>query len=228
MKAVFSPQSGLPPGFEYNADPRFMQMAIAEAEPCTDRGDHPVGAVVTRNYWDGESTETLEFPISYGNNQVHLLNDPFAHAEMQALRGAISAVGKYSLDQCVLYTTHECCPMCSGAVVNTRLMGVVYGTSIEDIPILLQDEPEIKWRSNSIRMAQIIQGRKENGRGGQFIIGGVEREECFELLRTTAKLADYHPKKLTREQFLRDCGFDEIEVDWILNGHPSLRESKES
>src|SRR5689334_21139195 len=65
--------------------------------------------------------------ISRGYNQVELLKDATAHAEMLALTAAEAAVGDWRLTDCDLYVTKEPCPMCAGAIVHTRIRRVIFG-----------------------------------------------------------------------------------------------------
>jgi tRNA(adenine34) deaminase len=76
-----------------------------------------VGAVVV---WDGRV-------IARAHNQVEMLKDATAHAEMIALTQASAAVGDWRLTECILYVTKEPCAMCAGAMVNARLGRLVYG-----------------------------------------------------------------------------------------------------
>src|SRR5262249_50136515 len=77
----------------------------------------PVGAVVVR-------TGRI---IARAYNQVELLKDATAHAEMLALTQAEEVVGDWRLNECTLYVTKEPCPMCAGAIVHVRLARVVFG-----------------------------------------------------------------------------------------------------
>ena len=77
----------------------------------------PVGAVIVR---EGRI-------IARAANQVEVLKDATAHAEMLALTQAENAVGDWRLTDCTLYVTKEPCPMCAGAIVHTRLARVVFG-----------------------------------------------------------------------------------------------------
>ncbi len=96
-----------------------MREALAEARRALVEGEVPVGAVVVS---DGEV-------IGRGHNQPITLNDPTAHAEVLALRGAALKVGNYRLSGATLYVTVEPCPMCCGAVLQARLGRVVYGAA---------------------------------------------------------------------------------------------------
>lgn len=79
----------------------------------------PFGAVIVKN---GEI-------IGRGNNQVTSTNDPTAHAEVVAIRDACKNLGVFQLDDCIIYTSCEPCPMCLGAIYWARPMKVYYGNS---------------------------------------------------------------------------------------------------
>src|SRR5207244_1426448 len=84
-----------------------------------EAGEVPIGAVVVRQ---GRI-------IARASNQVELLKDATAHAEMLALTQAEESVGDWRLTDCTLYVTKEPCPMCAGAIVHVRLARVVFGVS---------------------------------------------------------------------------------------------------
>ncbi len=92
-------------------------MALAQAREAAAAGEVPVGAVVVK---DGMLLAT-------GRNSPVATHDPSAHAEVNALRAAATALGNYRLDGCTLYVTLEPCAMCSGAILHARLARVVYG-----------------------------------------------------------------------------------------------------
>ena len=96
-----------------------MLQALDEARRAEVHGDVPVGAVVVR---DGQV-------IAARHNERELTGDPTAHAEVLALRDAATAVGHWRLDDCDLYVTLEPCPMCAGAIVNSRIRRVVFGAT---------------------------------------------------------------------------------------------------
>ncbi|SDK17349.1 tRNA(adenine34) deaminase [Methylophilus rhizosphaerae] len=100
-------------------DEDFMRMAIALALAAASQGEVPVGAVVVKN---GEV-------IGRGQNAPISLNDPTAHAEIQAMRQAAQHLGNYRLVDCTLYVTLEPCAMCSGAIQHARIARLVYGAS---------------------------------------------------------------------------------------------------
>ena len=94
-----------------------MRKALGQARLAADAGEVPVGAVVV---WEDRI-------VARAHNQVELLKDATAHAEMIALTQACSAVGDWRLTDCTLYVTKEPCAMCAGAMVNARLGRLVYG-----------------------------------------------------------------------------------------------------
>ena len=94
-----------------------MREALRLAEKALAAEEVPVGAIVVR---DGKI-------ISRAYNQVELLKDATAHAEMLALTAAEAAIGDWRLVDCDLYVTKEPCPMCAGAIVHTRIRRVIFG-----------------------------------------------------------------------------------------------------
>jgi tRNA(adenine34) deaminase len=103
---------------EYLKHYHWMKRAIALAEIAGAAGEVPVGAVVVN------SQNCL---IAEGENRRERDRDPTAHAEVVALRSAGEALQTWHLEQCTLYVTLEPCPMCAGAVINSRLGLLVYG-----------------------------------------------------------------------------------------------------
>jgi tRNA(adenine34) deaminase len=101
-----------PPGDEY-----FVREALRHAQKAYGAGEVPVGAVVVR---EGRI-------IARAYNQVELLKDATAHAEMLALTQAEAAVGDWRLTDCDLYVTKEPCAMCAGAIVHVRLRRLIFG-----------------------------------------------------------------------------------------------------
>jgi len=99
-------------------DKVFMTEALKQAKFALRKDEVPVGAVIVRG--DGQI-------VGRAYNQVEMLKDATAHAEMIALTQAQEAVGDWRLTDCTLYVTKEPCPMCAGAIVHTRLRRVVFG-----------------------------------------------------------------------------------------------------
>jgi tRNA(adenine34) deaminase len=98
-------------------DEYFMREALRQAQKAYATDEVPVGAVVVR----GSKI------IARAYNQVELLKDATAHAEMLALTQAEAAVGDWRLTDCDLYVTKEPCAMCAGALVHTRIRRVIFG-----------------------------------------------------------------------------------------------------
>lgn len=107
------------PIIDLQSDHYFMGEALRQAARAYEAEEVPVGAVIVR----------AGRIIARAFNQVELLKDATAHAEMLVLTQAEEAVGDWRLTDCTLYVTKEPCPMCAGAVVHTRLERVVFGAS---------------------------------------------------------------------------------------------------
>ena len=98
-------------------DQELMGAALREARIAADLGEVPVGAVVARR---GEIVAAAHNTRETQRNALH-------HAELLAIDAACKALGGWRLWQCELFVTLEPCPMCSGAIINSRLRRVVYG-----------------------------------------------------------------------------------------------------
>ena len=96
-----------------------MRVALAEAEKAFLEGEVPVGAALYRG-------ETL---LWSDHNRREARKDPTAHAEMLCLRGGAEKLGDWRLKDCTLYVTLEPCPMCSGALLMSRLGRCVFGAA---------------------------------------------------------------------------------------------------
>lgn len=99
-------------------DTSMMRAALKQAERAAERGEIPVGAVLT----DGEGTV-----LAAAYNRREETNDPLSHAEAEVLRAAAGKREKRFFEDCTLYVTLEPCPMCAGAIVAARVGRVVYG-----------------------------------------------------------------------------------------------------
>lgn len=100
-------------------DIKWMQEAIKEATIAQEKGEVPIGAVVIHN----------ERIIGRGHNLRETTKNPLAHAEIIAIEQASTFLGAWRLTDCTLYVTLEPCPMCAGAIVQSRISKVVYGTT---------------------------------------------------------------------------------------------------
>src|SRR5437588_1871864 len=103
------------------SDEFFMREALRQAQKAYEADEVPVGAVVVRG---GRI-------IGRAYNQVEMLKDATAHAEMLALTQAEAAVGDWRLNDCDLYVTKEPCIMCAGAVVHARVRRLIFGCADE-------------------------------------------------------------------------------------------------
>ncbi len=98
-------------------DKYFMKKAIDQAFIAQEKGDVPIGCIITHN----------DRIIAKAYNQREELNDPTAHAEMIALTQASYALKNWRLHGCTIYVTLEPCPMCAGALVLSRIHRAVFG-----------------------------------------------------------------------------------------------------
>ena len=96
----------------------YMCLALELAREAAEAGEVPVGCVIT----DADGTV-----IGTGRNRREETHSASAHAEMEAIARACDALGTWRLSGCTLYVTLEPCPMCAGAIINSRIPTVVYG-----------------------------------------------------------------------------------------------------
>ena len=95
-----------------------MQLALSLAREAAEAGEVPVGCVII----DAEG-----YVIGRGRNRREETGDATAHAEIEAIREACKALGGWRLEGCTLTVTLEPCPMCAGAIINSRISIVEYG-----------------------------------------------------------------------------------------------------
>ncbi len=156
----------------YKPRRKFMELAIAEARRARDRGDYPIGAVVTR------LTGAREVVIASAGNRVKTSGSSIKHVELETLKYVSSGYGRY-LPDFVLYSTHEPCAMCAGACVWSRVGAVVYGVSQEDIAAYgrKRGTDEYKWRACLISCRFVF----EKGNHPIPVRGGFLRKQCHDL-----------------------------------------------
>ncbi len=99
-------------------DERFMREALLEAKKAAEKDEVPVGCVIIKD-------DTI---IARGHNTREAEQSVFAHAEITAMRHACERLRTWRLEGCTLYVTLEPCPMCAGAMIQSRLSRLVYGT----------------------------------------------------------------------------------------------------
>lgn len=139
-------------------DEHFMRAALRLAERAAEAEEVPVGAVAVR---DGQI-------IARAWNQVELLKDATAHAEILVITAASTALGDWRLDGVDIYVTKEPCAMCAGAMVNARVARVIYGMK----------DP----RSGAAGSALDVTGFKGMLHNVE-VKGGVLENECLEIMR---------------------------------------------
>ena len=100
-------------------DNKFMLEALKEAELAKAKGEVPVGAIIVRN---GQV-------IGRGHNLREKMRSPLAHAELFAIDEASLTLNSWRLEDCTIYVTLEPCPMCAGAIIQSRIERLVYGAS---------------------------------------------------------------------------------------------------
>ena len=137
---------------EQDIDKKYMRMALNEALRALDKREVPIGAVVVAG----------DRVIGRGHNLVETLGDATAHAEMQAITAAMSALGGKYLNDCTIYVTVEPCVMCGGALAWSQIGRVVYGA----------EDPK---RGYSTFSERIMHPRTK-------VTKGVMREECEALM----------------------------------------------
>ena len=98
-------------------DKKFMTLALREAVKSANEGEVPVGAVIVK---DGEV-------IATGRNLREQKQNALSHAEIEAINSACKKLNSWRLDGCEMYVTLEPCPMCTGAIINSRIKTVVFG-----------------------------------------------------------------------------------------------------
>lgn len=137
-----------------------MLDALADARLALATGDVPVAAIVIGA--DGTV-------LGRGRNERELLDDPTAHAEMLAIRGAAASVHDWHLDGATIVVTLEPCVMCAGAIVAARIARVVFGAWDEKA-------------GAAGSVYDVLRDRRLNHR--VEVIAGVEADACGEVLRT--------------------------------------------
>lgn len=147
------------PIIDLQSDHYFMGEALRQAVRAYEAEEVPIGAVIVR---EGRI-------IARAFNQVEVLKDATAHAEMLAITQAESVVGDWRLTDCTLYVTKEPCPMCAGAIVHVRLPRVVFGVS----------DPKAGAAGGVMNLLQFptLNHRSQ-------ITPGVRDEECRNLIQT--------------------------------------------
>ena len=135
---------------------KYMRAAINEALKSRDEGEVPVGAVIVK---DGEI-------IATGRNRRETGKNALYHAELEAIDNACKKLGGWRLENCDLYVTLEPCPMCAGAIINSRIKTVYYGA----------DDDKAGSFGSVADFNRIRYNHKPE------ILAGIMEKECSELL----------------------------------------------
>lgn len=101
----------------------YMDYALKEARKALEKGEIPIGAVIVKN----------GIIIGKGHNQKESNNDPTAHAEIIAIKEACKTIGDWRLNGTEMYVTLEPCPMCTGAILQSRISKIYIGTFNKDM-----------------------------------------------------------------------------------------------
>ena len=143
----------------------FMQKAIELAKESSKKGDYALGAVIVKD----------DKIISSGMTELKHGNDPTAHAEIVAIRDACNKLNTRYLENCILYATHEPCPMCASAAIWAKMSGIVFGATIEDAKG--KQGENFSWRQINFPCRDVI----EKGIPKIELVEGFLREECNKL-----------------------------------------------
>lgn len=150
-------------------DEKFMRAAIAQARLSLKSGDVPVGCVIVKN---GRI-------IARGHNEREKKKNALCHAEITAINRACKRLGGWRLIGAEMYVTLEPCPMCAGAVINSRIERLVYGASDE--------------KGGAVENKATLFEREYNHR--PEVVTGVLGKECAALLKQFfATLREKHRK----------------------------------
>ena len=154
------------------AEKRFMESAIQEALKSKKLGDYAIGAVIVKE----------DKILSVGINRVKLDNDPMAHAEVTAIRNAVKIIGNRHLENSILYSTHEPCIMCCGVAYFSRISGIIYGSTREDMKNYSSKNGnnEWSWLPSPISCREVFNKADRE----ISIVGEFMREECKKLFHS--------------------------------------------
>ena len=156
----------------FSPEQTFMREALKQAKEAAERDEVPVGAVIVHDHRI----------IARAHNQVEMLKDPTAHAEMIAITQAASALSSKWLYDCALFVTVEPCSMCAGALVLARIKRIYFGAA----------DPKT---GSCGSVFNIAQNNRLNHR--VEVSGGLLEEECGSLisrffLQKRAELKEEH------------------------------------
>ena len=135
----------------------FMLEAIKLAKIAASEGEVPVGAVIVK---DGKI-------IAKGRNEREKKQNALSHAEIEAINNACNALGSWRLDGCEMYVTLEPCPMCAGAIINSRIKTLVFGAYDSKMGSI----------DSVVNLCDYLYNHKVE------VYGGICEDECLSILK---------------------------------------------
>ena len=138
-----------------------MMEAISLAEEAGEMGEVPVGAVIVKN---GEI-------IARGKNEREAKQNALSHAEIEAINNACKVLGSWRLEDCEMYVTLEPCPMCAGAIINSRIKTLIFGAYDSKMGSI----------DSVTNLCDLPYNHKVE------VYGGIMEDECLDLLKNFFK-----------------------------------------
>jgi tRNA(adenine34) deaminase len=142
-------------------DKKFMMEAISLAKEAGEMGEVPVGAVIVKN---GKI-------IARGKNEREAKQNALSHAEIEAINNACKNTGSWRLEDCEMYVTLEPCPMCAGAIINSRMKTLIFGAYDSKMGSI----------DSVINLCDLPYNHKVE------VYGGIMEDECLDLLKNFFK-----------------------------------------
>jgi len=138
-------------------DKKFMHKAMCLAREAAQMGAVPVGAVIVK---DGEIIATAK-------NERESKQNALSHAEIEAINTACKKLGSWRLDGCEMYVTLEPCPMCTGAIINSRIKTLIFGAY----------DSKAGSVDSVVNLCDLPYNHKVE------VYGGICEDECLEILK---------------------------------------------
>lgn len=138
-----------------------MMEAISLAKEAGEMGEVPVGAVIVKN---GKI-------IARGKNEREAKQNALSHAEIEAINNACKNTGSWRLEDCEMYVTLEPCPMCAGAIINSRMKTLIFGAYDSKMGSI----------DSVINLCDLPYNHKVE------VYGGIMEDECLDLLKNFFK-----------------------------------------
>jgi guanine deaminase len=151
------------------AKKEFMLAAIQAAKDSAKHDEYAIGAVVVKD----------NKIISIGEVRRKRDQDPIAHAEIVAIKNACKALNSRSLKDCIIYSTQECCPMCTSAIIWAKMKGIVFGAFSADAKSRATEK--FSWRQIDIPCKEILSKSSPK----LELIEGFMRDESLQITNTS-------------------------------------------